>query len=122
MPDTLEQPDREERILNEVVVDAYGEVERAMGWYYYLQDKLQTPFTARCRLKRSISPLKVGETVQVFGMAEEDDCMSEVFVLIEYGNSKLGVPLAQLECKSNDEQTGQAIADWHYWVARGYAY
>jgi endonuclease I len=27
---------REERIDMEVVVDAYDEEERAMGWYYYL--------------------------------------------------------------------------------------
>ena len=31
---------REERIDMEVVVDAYGEEERAMGWYTYLGDKL----------------------------------------------------------------------------------
>ena len=31
---------REERIDNEVVVDAYGPEERAMGWYNYLEDKL----------------------------------------------------------------------------------
>ncbi len=33
-----EQPDREDRIAFEIVVDAYDETERAMGWYYYLQD------------------------------------------------------------------------------------
>jgi hypothetical protein len=27
---------REERITMEAVVDAYGEDEQAMGWYYYL--------------------------------------------------------------------------------------
>ena len=30
---------REDRILNEVVVDAYGPEERAMAWYYYLENK-----------------------------------------------------------------------------------
>ena len=29
---------REERINMEIVVDAYDEEERAMGWYYYLAD------------------------------------------------------------------------------------
>jgi hypothetical protein len=28
--------EREERITMEVVVDAYGPEERALGWYYYL--------------------------------------------------------------------------------------
>jgi Calcium binding len=31
---------REERIDMEVVVDCYDDQERAMGWYYYLQDKI----------------------------------------------------------------------------------
>jgi hypothetical protein len=35
---------REYRIEMEIVVDAYGEEERAMGWYCYLQDKLTFPF------------------------------------------------------------------------------
>lgn len=30
---------REERITMEVVVDAYDEMERAAGWYYYLEDQ-----------------------------------------------------------------------------------
>ncbi|MBC8317049.1 MAG: calcium-binding protein, partial [Desulfobulbaceae bacterium] len=28
-----EDPDREDRIQNEAVVDAYNEEEQAMGWY-----------------------------------------------------------------------------------------
>ncbi len=117
-----EQAEREQRIADEAVVDAYDEVERAMGWYYYLEGKLSVPFKAMCRSKRSTSPLKVGETVEVVGMAAEDDCMREIFVTIALGKTKLSVPLAQLECHSIDEQTCEAVADWHYWVARGYQY
>jgi hypothetical protein len=40
--------DREQRIALEIIVDAYGPEEQAMGWYYYLEDKLQFPFTAVC--------------------------------------------------------------------------
>jgi Calcium binding len=29
-------PVREERIHDEIMVDAYGPEEQAMGWYYYL--------------------------------------------------------------------------------------
>lgn len=36
----------ENRIEMEIVVDAYDESERAMGWYYYLQDNLNVPFKA----------------------------------------------------------------------------
>ena len=117
-----EQPDRENRIAFEIVVDAYDAAERAMGWYYYLQDELQVPFKATCRSTRSTSPLEVGIEVEVVGLAAEDDCMSEVFVLVKYAKSELAVPLEQLACHAPDEQTGQAVADWHYWVARGYDY
>ena len=42
------EADREPPILTEIVVDAYGADERAMGWYCYLEEKLGFPFTARC--------------------------------------------------------------------------
>jgi hypothetical protein len=38
----------ENRIEIEIVVDAYDESERAMGWYYCLQDNLAMPFKAEC--------------------------------------------------------------------------
>ena len=66
--------------------------------------------------------MKVGMKTEVVDLAAEDDCMSEVFVVVKYGKSELAVPLAQLECHATDEDTLQAVADWHYWVARGYEY
>src|SRR5579863_5557253 len=66
--------EREERINMEIIVDAYGPEEQAMGWYNYLDDVLQFPFTARCVVQRRTSPLKVGEEVKVTGMAPGDDC------------------------------------------------
>ena len=39
---------REERIRMEVIVDTYNnEDERALGWYYYLQDRLSEPIRAK---------------------------------------------------------------------------
>jgi len=32
--------ERENRIAEKILVDAYGPEEQAMGWYYYLEDKL----------------------------------------------------------------------------------
>jgi hypothetical protein len=40
----------------EIVVAAYGPEEQAMGWYSYLEETLQFPFTAICHVKRAISP------------------------------------------------------------------
>jgi hypothetical protein len=35
---------REDRIHNEAIADANGPEEQAMGWYYYLDDKIRFPF------------------------------------------------------------------------------
>jgi hypothetical protein len=41
MSKVKQDPEREERITMEAIVDAYGAEEQAMGWYYYLDDKIQ---------------------------------------------------------------------------------
>ncbi len=114
--------EREERIIMEIVVDAYSPEEQVMGWYYYLQDIMQFPFTATCISKRRISPLKEGATVEVVGMAPEDECEQEMFVEIDWEGDTLAVPLIQLEATEADAETQQAIADWHYWVNQGYEF
>lgn len=113
---------REERIIMEAIVDAYDPEERATGWYYYLDDKLDVPFQARCVKQRGISPLRIGEKVEVLGMTSEDECSADMFVDILWQERRFGVPLAQLEAIDADEETEEAIADWHYWCARGYEF
>ena len=112
--------EREERINMEVVVDANGPEEQAMGWYYYLADTMHFPFSARCVARRTTSPLKPGDEVEVVDMAPGDDCEHEMFVLINWKGNQLAVPLMQLEGIKVDEETQQAIEDWQYWVNRGY--
>jgi hypothetical protein len=112
--------EREQRITMEIIVDAYTPEEQAMGWYYSLEDRLTVPFVARCIAERSISPLRVGDEVDVVGMAPEEECEHEIFVLIRWDRRTLAVPLAQLEGVTVDKQTRQAIEDWQYWVAQGY--
>lgn len=111
---------REQRIDMEAVVDAYGSGERAMGWYYYLDDRMKVPFKARCRLSRSIFVLKVKEEVEVLGMAPEEECESEMFVWVSRAGQRIAVPLAQLQPLSEDHETREAVGDWLYWVDRGY--
>ncbi len=112
--------EREERIHMEIVVDAYGPEEQAMGWYNYLSDTLQFPFSARCVARRATSPLEPGDEVEVVGIAPDEECEHEMFVLIQWSPHPLAVPLMQLEGIEVDEETQQAIEDWHYWVDRGY--
>lgn len=107
--------ERTERITNEVIVDAYTAEEQALGWYYYLERQMGFPFRARCIEGQTRSPLQPGETVRVVGMADESDCMDELFVLVAWRDREFGAPLTQLEPLDVDDDTRQAVEDWHYW-------
>lgn len=114
-------PKRERRITMEIIVDAYDPEEQATGWYYYLEEKLQFPFTATCIAERAVSPLRKGDEVEVLEMAPEDECRHEMFVGIRAERRPLGVPLSQLKpINHTEKETKEAVADWHYWVAQGY--
>ena len=116
-------PDREHRIEQEIVVDAYDAEERAMSWYYYLQENLRFPFTAACDAKRPISPLRKGDEVEVIGMAPEDECGREMLVMIRWEKGGLAVPLSQLRVPEPiDAATRQAVEDWAYWVGMGHEF
>ncbi len=115
-------PGREERIEQEIVVDANGAEEQAMGWYYYLEGQLQFPFRAKCIVQRSISPLRKGEPVEVVDMAPEEECEREMFVNVRWENRTLAVPLIQLKPIDANKPTQQAVEDWHYWVGQGYEF
>jgi hypothetical protein len=115
-------PVREERIHEEIVVDAHGPEEQAMGWYYYLEDKIRFPFQAKCIASKVTSPLRKGESVEVSGLAPEDTCSSDMLVQIRWQGRTMAVPLSQLTAIDPDESTREAIKDWHYWVAQGYCF
>jgi hypothetical protein len=114
--------EREERIDMEVIVDAYGPEERATGWYTYLSDNLHFPFRARCRVRRTTSPLEPGEDVKVLAMASDEESKHEMFVMVQWQRRRLAVPLMQLEGLRVDEKVRQAMEDWQYWVERGYEF
>ena len=115
--------DREERISMEIIVDAYGPEEQAMGWYYYLEDMLRFPFTAICNSKRAISPLLIKDEVEVVGMAPGEECEREMFVTIRWEKDGLAVLLSQLSpISETGTENREAIEDWHYWVQMGYQF
>ena len=114
--------EREERIVMEIVVDAYGAEEQSISWYYYLDDMLSFPFVARCIEKRSISPLREGAEVGIMGLAPAEECEHEMFVMMRWEKDGLGVPLSQLEFVHGSENTKQAVEEWKYWVKRGYQF
>jgi hypothetical protein len=114
------EAERQERIANEIVVDCYNEQEAWTGWYCYLENKLAFPFEAECITDRKKSPLKPGERVTVLGMLDDEaDDLGDMMVEVEWRDRTMGVPLAQIKGFGVDEETAEAIADWHYWVAQG---
>jgi Calcium binding len=114
---------REERISMEIVVDAHGAEERAMGWYCYLEDKLTFPFLTRCIRDRPTSPLRVGDEVEVVSLAPEDECQREMIVETPWEHKRtLAAPLSQLKVVRGNEETQQAVEDWHYGVEMGYEF
>ena len=123
MPRIAKDPEREHRIAMEAIVDANGPEEQAVGWYYYLEDKIHFPFRAKCIIERATSPLRTGDEVEVTGMASEADCEREMFVEVQWDNRKLVIPLVQVQPLADSEvNTNEAVADWHYWVIRGYEF
>ncbi|MDR3171466.1 MAG: calcium-binding protein [Treponema sp.] len=119
MEKTEEDKEREERIYNDIIVDAYGDEEQAVGWQTYLQDTLQFPFKAKCIKALATSPLLKNEKVKVLRIADMELCYHAMFVEIAWQNRLLTVPLEQLLPVDSDEETVEAVQDWHYWVGRG---
>lgn len=113
--------ERENRIAEEIIVDAYGPEEQAMGWYYYLEEKLHFPFLSTCIAERATSPLCKGDEVEIVRMAPEDECQHEMFVETCWERRTLAIPLSQLKPIADaDKCTRESIEDWHYWVDQGY--
>lgn len=122
MPKRKKDLAREERIHNEAIVDAYGPEEQALGWYYYLENKIQFPFTAQCIASKVVSPLRKRGAVEVQSLAPEDSCAHDMLVLIRWHGRNVAVPLSELVAVDAGESTVEAIGDWHYWLAQGYCF
>ena len=105
------------------VVDAYGPEEQAMGWYYYLQDALAFPFKVKCVQKRAKSALKQSEYYVITRMADEVECDDGMYVMAQFNDDELAVPLAQLEPVGEvDEESQEALLDWKYWCDQNYRF
>ena len=113
---------REDRILMEAIVDANGPEEQAMGWYYYLDDKISFPFDAECIAENKRTPLELGERITVTQMSGEDYCEHDMHVDISWKGKGLAVPLSQIKPLDADEDSIEAIGDWHYWKSQDYTF
>ena len=62
-------------------------------------------------IRRSTSPLKVGEEVDVIGMAPVEECEHDMFVEMDWDDEGLAIPLSQLEVVDVDDETREAVED-----------
>ncbi len=117
---------REHRIETEIIVDAEDKEDRAMGWYYYLDDMIEFPFMAKWKKKSRKTSTIDEKPVEVLGMAPEDDCLRDMYVEVAYIGGKEDdihtAKLSDIEPIDVDEETQEAIADWLYWLGRGYKF
>lgn len=127
MPSVERDKNREHRIETEIIVDADDDKEeRAMGWYYYLDDTLNVPFMATWKKKSRKTSTVEEKKVEVLGMAPDDECLKDMYVEVVYPEGKdedvFSAKLSEIEAIDADSETQEAIADWHYWLARGYKF
>ena len=90
--------------------------------YYYLGDKIAFPLTAECIATDKRTPLELGERVKVLRMSGEDHCEHDMYVDISWNGKALSIPLAQILPVNADDDTDEAVRDWHYWKTRGYLF
>jgi hypothetical protein len=117
-------PIRENRIVYEIVVDAYDEAERAMGWYCHLQNKISFPFLGIWKKTNKTGTI-IAKEIEVLGMASEEDCESNMYVEVAYIGDKddtFTAKLSDIEAINPDADTEEAIADWKYWVDMDYGF
>ncbi|MBW4560157.1 MAG: calcium-binding protein [Mojavia pulchra JT2-VF2] len=126
MPSVEPDQTREHRIETEIIVDAEDKEDRAMGWYYYLDDTLNFPFMAKWTKKGRKSSPSQEKQVEVLGMAPDDECLKDMFVEVVYPEGTdedvFTARLSELEAIDADSETQEALADWQYWLARGYKF
>lgn len=118
-------PIRENRIEDEIVVDAYGEEERAMGWYYYLQDRITFPFLAKWKKTTKKTGAIAEKEVEVLDMASAEDCESNMYVEVAYidkDDDTFTAKLSDIEAINPDPDTEEALADWKYWIDMNYGF
>jgi hypothetical protein len=115
--------EQRERRIAQLLAGADDEHQRISGWYCYLEEQVGFPFQAACTRKTAGFVLRMLEQVEVIDLADVDSWEDQVLVTLGGVRDGLDVPLAQLTpLETTDAGTKQAVADWHYWVQRGYQF
>lgn len=109
-------PERDERILHEVIADCFGDDEELAGWYYYMAHSLQFPIAAMVRF-----PMPSGQTeirpAQVLGI-DPKSAEGSAFRLgiVEPSNSRVQyISPKALAAVNTSPENLQVLNDWLYW-------
>jgi len=105
---------REDRIVDEILVDSDTDEDRATAWYYHLDGKVTFPFQAT---------FDGDEEVEVMSLSVEEDCLDEMKMEVRHSDSFGEEPftalVVELEPLDADDDSTEAIEDWQYWWERG---
>ncbi len=108
-------------IEEEITVDANGDDEVYMGWYYFMSETLEFPFRAETTIKK-----RNGKTEECTVDVVEDatnpnrfKCQA-YYVNIDYKDVLMKVEAADLQPVNASDDTLKAITVWKYWLAKGY--
>ena len=55
-------------------------------------------------------------------MSGEDYCEHDMLVAVSWNGKVLAIPFALLKPLDADEDSVDAIDDWHYWIRQGYSF
>ncbi len=96
---------RIQELIEEAIVDAYGDEEQETGFLTMLQDNVATPFKA----------LVVGEAVEVIGFDLGEETGGIVVVCLRKGK-KYRVSVTSLEWKGKSPEGAECIEAYKTWL------
>jgi hypothetical protein len=108
--------ERDHRIHDEIIVDAYGEEEQAMSWYYYMEENLEFPMKAKVKLR-----LRGGKTEEKAVKIVEIDPESETSLTLRLGMTEgksdrvQYISPADIVRIQTTEENLEVLNDWLYW-------
>jgi hypothetical protein len=101
----LSQADLDE-LVEEAIVDAYGEDEQVAGFYTMIEDNLAVPFSTRV----------LGVEVTVEGV-DLTDC--GIVAICVRGTHRQSIPILDLPLQASPPPGSEWIAAYRHWAGRG---
>ena len=108
--------ERDHRIHDEIIVDAYGDEEQAMSWYYYMEENMEFPMQAKVKLR-----LRGGKTEEKAVKIVEIDPESETSLTLRLGITEGKSDRVQyispedIVSIQTSEGNLEVLNDWLYW-------